>query len=199
MRSTIQHAAVWVLVGLCFLIGLLIVFARPVKADRSDCKAKVERSYRVHYAKVKQAHGTRAPGRNIRKNGVLFRKVVFNSTCGELRRSTKQLKRLLRPPSSSWLVRSAVPPPQPPAGVRSAGFSSNLPYCTWGPESGGNWQAKNPTSTAGGYYQIIDSTWHAFGGPDYPGTHDAAQAPPALQMQIAAAIADDSLQHWVNC
>lgn len=175
MRSTIQHAAVWVLVGLCFLIGLLIVFARPVKADRSDCKAKVERSYRIHYAKVKQAHGTRAPGRNIRKNGVLFRKVVFNSTCGELRRSTRQLKRLLTPPTYSTLARTSGPPPQPPAGVESAGFAADgtlqsIAAC----ESGGNYS----TNTGNGYYgayQFDLQTWQSVGGSGLPSNASASE------------------------
>lgn len=33
-------------------------------------------------------------------------------------------------------------------------------------ESGGN-NVKNPTSTASGYFQILDSTWRAFGGSQY--------------------------------
>lgn len=52
-------------------------------------------------------------------------------------------------------------------------------------ESGGSATAKNRYSTASGYYQMLDSTFHNVGGPDYPGTHDAAQAPPEIQHCVA--------------
>jgi muramidase (phage lysozyme) len=75
-----------------------------------------------------------------------------------------------------------------------------LPFCTWGPESGGSYTARNPVSTAAGKYQILDTTWHGFGGPDYPGSHDAAQAPPWLQEKIARRVlAGQGLNAWVNC
>jgi peptidoglycan hydrolase CwlO-like protein len=54
-------------------------------------------------------------------------------------------------------------------------------------ESGGNYRALNPSTMAGGAYQIIPSTWHAYGGGGY-----AHQAPKAEQDRIAAAIWRDS-------
>ena len=50
-------------------------------------------------------------------------------------------------------------------------------------ESGGNYRALNPSSMAGGAYQIIPSTWHAYGGTGY-----AHQASKAEQDRIAAMI-----------
>lgn len=65
-------------------------------------------------------------------------------------------------------------------------------------ESGGSYTAVNPTSTAGGKYQIIDSTWYAYGGAHYAGSHPAAGAPPAEQDRIASAIwADVGANAWV--
>jgi peptidoglycan hydrolase CwlO-like protein len=54
-------------------------------------------------------------------------------------------------------------------------------------ESGGNYQALNPSSGAGGAYQILPSTWRAYGGQGLP-----HQAPKAEQDRIAGEIWADS-------
>ena len=54
-------------------------------------------------------------------------------------------------------------------------------------ESGGNYHAVNPSSGAGGAYQILPSTWHAYGGQGAP-----QDAPKAEQDRIAAEIWRDS-------
>lgn len=54
-------------------------------------------------------------------------------------------------------------------------------------ESGGNYSAYNPSSGAGGAYQILPSTWRAYGGTGLP--HQASKAE---QDRIAAAIWADS-------
>jgi septal ring factor EnvC (AmiA/AmiB activator) len=54
-------------------------------------------------------------------------------------------------------------------------------------ESGGSFQALNPSSGAGGAYQILPSTWRAYGGRGLP-----HQASPAEQHRIAALIWRDS-------
>ena len=60
-------------------------------------------------------------------------------------------------------------------------------------ESGGNYSALNPTSGAGGAYQILPSTWAAYGGKGAP--HEAS---PAEQDRIAAQIwADSGPGAWV--
>ncbi len=59
-------------------------------------------------------------------------------------------------------------------------------------ESGGNYRALNASSGAGGAYQIIPSTWRAYGGTGLP-----HQAPKAEQDRIAAAIwADVGASAW---
>lgn len=50
-------------------------------------------------------------------------------------------------------------------------------------ESGGNYRAVNPSTGAGGAYQILPSTWAAYGGTGLP-----QNAPPAEQDAIAAKI-----------
>jgi septal ring factor EnvC (AmiA/AmiB activator) len=54
-------------------------------------------------------------------------------------------------------------------------------------ESGGNYRALNPSSGAGGAYQILPSTWRAYGGAGLP--HQASKAE---QDRIAAMIWRDS-------
>jgi septal ring factor EnvC (AmiA/AmiB activator) len=54
-------------------------------------------------------------------------------------------------------------------------------------ESGGNYRALNSSSGAGGAYQILPSTWRAYGGKGLP-----HQAPKAEQDRIAALIWADS-------
>lgn len=60
-------------------------------------------------------------------------------------------------------------------------------------ESGGNYGALNPSSGAGGAYQILPSTWESYGGRGAP-----HEAPKAEQDRIAAEIwADSGGSAWV--
>ena len=60
-------------------------------------------------------------------------------------------------------------------------------------ESGGNYSALNPSSGAGGAYQVLPSTWELYGGQGEP-----QNAPKAEQDRIAAEIwADSGSSAWV--
>jgi hypothetical protein len=84
-----------------------------------------------------------------------------------------------------------------------------LPACTWERESGWpglspwsprRYRARNMQSTAGGKFQMLDTSAHATGIPDYPGTHDAAQAPPLMQEKAARVLFRiQGPRAWVNC
>lgn len=67
-------------------------------------------------------------------------------------------------------------------GSSSSGGSS-LPASIKQCESHGNYHARNSSSGAGGAYQIMPSTWRAYGG-----SGDPASASPAQQDQIASKI-----------
>ena len=181
------------LVVLGAAIGSALI-PQTASADKADCSRKTERSYSKHYRKVVKMHGTRAPGRNIRTNGVRFRGVTFDAVCSELRRSTWQLKRLLASPPYSHS--QAVPPRQPPAGVQSdstvANGGSSNPMVNPACESGGNPQVWSPSGQYWGKYQFDASTWAAHGGD--PGTY--GNAPEWVQDQIAARVQYDA---WPNC
>ena len=159
--------------------------------DRADCGKKLERKYSSHYKKVAKRHGTRAPGRNIRKYGVLFKGNTFDATCGEIKRSNRQLVKLLIAPPIMYSRN--VPPPQPPAGVQSDFNVAALPACTWVPESGGNYNAVNPSSGAYGKYQIMPMHWNG-------GVCTGLGRDPSGQEQCAARIyASSGAGAWVNC
>jgi septal ring factor EnvC (AmiA/AmiB activator) len=60
-------------------------------------------------------------------------------------------------------------------------------------ESGGNWGAVNPSSGAGGAYQILPSTWDLYGGDG-----DPEDASPGEQSDVASQIwADSGSSAWV--
>jgi septal ring factor EnvC (AmiA/AmiB activator) len=67
-----------------------------------------------------------------------------------------------------------------------------IPYAIVMCESGGDFTAVNPSSGAGGAYQILPSTWHLYGGEGLP-----QDASPAEQSRIAAMIwADSGAAAW---
>lgn len=85
-------------------------------------------------------------------------------------------------------------------------MSHPMPWCTWGPESGvgrPEWslqryrQPNVSGGSGGGKFQILTSTWIAFGGLQY--ASGPVVASPVHQERIARKIAGDSLHHWVNC
>jgi resuscitation-promoting factor RpfA len=62
-------------------------------------------------------------------------------------------------------------------------------------ESGGNAKAQNPSSTASGLFQFLDSSWRAYGGGKYAAR--AKDATPAQQYEIANhAYAQSGLTPW---
>jgi hypothetical protein len=90
----------------------------------------------------------------------------------------------------------AVSAPEPPSS--GVGGDWALPERIVLCESGGDYGAQNPTSSASGAYQIIDSTWAAYGGTDL-GYARASDAPPSVQDEIASRIWDGGAgaNQWV--
>lgn len=147
-----------------------------------------------------ERHGVRAPGRDIVKWGVAVSPDVSRRAyTHEIRKSIDVLTRMLTPVvvKPTPIATAALPVPVARAAVSTyrEGGSGAMPYCTWGPESGGNYRARNP-SGAGGKYQIMPGTWKAYGG----GGGNAADASPAEQESVARRIhSAEGTRPWVNC
>src|SRR4051794_36701718 len=119
------------------------------------------KAYSVRVAVVKK-FGKRAPGRNICRLGVKHSSgKVRPAKFSQKKRYLMALRRLNTP----LPYMAAGSPKVPPAGTSTP--RASLPYCTWGPESGGDYGAYNSSSGAAGKFQIIPSTWSAFGGTKY--------------------------------
>jgi hypothetical protein len=173
-------------------VAALAIAALPssAQADHSSCDKPLETTYSNRYYAVKKAHGTRAPGRNIRKWGVLRHGHTRDATCKQIARSAQQLRRLLTAPKLMHSV--PVPPPQKPAGVSSDRDVASLPDCTWRPESGGSYTAVNGSSGAYGKYQIIPSTWAAH-------CSDLGRDPAGQERCAARVYEAQGAGAWVNC
>jgi Transglycosylase-like domain len=149
-------------------------------------------------AEVVAEFGKRAPGRNIVRWGVLKRDGRTRpATRAELITYRDILARMLIPPvpastgtpASEWASSGSS------TSAPEASSSGSLPACTWQPESGGDWSAVNSSSGAGGYYQIMPSTWAAYGGTGSP-----QSASPAEQTAVAEKIyASQGSSAWANC
>lgn len=65
-------------------------------------------------------------------------------------------------------------------------------------ESGGDYTAKNPSSSASGAYQFTTSTWQSYAGPQISSQYPtAADAPAAIQDSVfATAVAKNGLNDW---
>jgi peptidoglycan hydrolase-like protein with peptidoglycan-binding domain len=70
-----------------------------------------------------------------------------------------------------------------PATASPSGGGYSIPSDIVQCESGGNYSAVNPSTGAGGAYQILPSTWQAYGGQGLP-----QDASPAEQDRIASEI-----------
>jgi hypothetical protein len=144
--------------------------AADARTQRTSChNTKLVTSYSINYYAVAHLHGTRAPGRNIRKWGLSR---TQKSNCGQIRKSLDTLRRMRMPPRAATLVTTG-PPPQPPAAtqtVHAGGTLEAIAQC----ESGGN----PSTDTGNGFhgkYQFTQSTWESVGGTGNPAAASEAE------------------------
>ena len=147
----------------CLSMAAILLVPTSAQAKRTSCNnAKLVAAYSANYHAVANAHGKRAPGRNIRKWGL---SKARKSKCRHLAKSLRTL-RSMRFPGARMLV--AGKPYIPPAGTRTlrVGVNSHLnsiAQC----ESGGNPRAVNPNGHYG-KYQFDLQTWQSVGGSGNP-------------------------------
>jgi hypothetical protein len=168
-----------------------LVFVVPATANAKPVSRQHSRQYERLYKQVAQKFGKRTPGRNIVKDGT--RKGA--ATDAQVVASIAEFVKWLTPPP----VVAPAPVYSAPAGTYSAPVSTSysggysIPSSIVQCESGGNWSAVNSSSGAGGAYQILPSTWAAYGGTGSP-----QDASPAEQSAIASRIwASQGASAWV--
>ena len=182
-----------------------LAVSMPAVAVAKTVTPQHARDYSRLYQKVSRQFGHRAPGRNIVRWGFA---PGLGVTDAQVVTSIGVLERMLAPPSPprptiAVPTRSSDPAPANLARSHTAlraapspsSSSSSLPACTWQPESGGNPTAVDPSSGAGGYYQIMPSTWQAYGGTGSP-----QSAPMSEQTAVAQRIYQSQGRGaWSNC
>jgi Transglycosylase-like domain len=158
---------------LAIAVGMAAILLVPTSAaeaknKRTSCNnTKLVNSYTINYYAVAKQHGSRAPGRNIRKWGLSERRP---SQCRHIAKSLRIL-RGMRFAGSNLLVPGR--PHQPPAGtstLRAGGTLEAIAQC----ESGGD-----PTTDTGngfhGKYQFTQQTWESVGGSGNPANASEAE------------------------
>ncbi len=173
------------------MVALMFVAGGSIAEGRGQTRcehSELLKSYSGHYYAVKELHGARAPGRNIRRHG------LFNgrkSTCRQIRRSRDTLKRMRFP--GATMLKPGLPY-QLPAHTRTlsaGGVLSSIASC----ESGGDPRAISSGGTYRGKYQFDYGTWRSVGG-----VGDPAAASEAEQDRRAATLyAQRGSAPWPVC
>lgn len=174
------------------LLATLVVC--PAVALSKPATAQHVREYTKLYRRVAHEFGKRKPGRMIVRDGT----AKGPATDAQVEKSIALFRLWLAPPPApvvtpvvtNPITQVSRPITQPSSVSYSGGYSipSSIVSC----ESGGNWGAVNASSGAGGAYQILPSTWAAYGGTGAP-----QDASPAEQSAIAARIyAADGPSAW---
>lgn len=141
-------------------LGVVLVAAAASVSMPVDAHATVRQTYRALYQQVKQRHGTRAPGRDIGRWGVLTRHGARRARARDLRASIAVLRRMMAPAPRPAPTAAAPTTSAPTSAPVTSPGASGLPSCA--SESGTNYSTgpsnTNASSGATGRYQIIPST-----------------------------------------
>jgi hypothetical protein len=155
-------------------------------------EALASRTLRHTYLHLHHRLGDRA-GRNIVAHGARLHGHIRPASYHLIAQSIRTMRRMLTPVTVARA--SPIAPATDAVAAAMPTSSGGMPACTWVPESGGSYTARN-ASGAGGKYQIMPRTWKAYGG----STANAADATPAEQEAVARRVlAGQGPSAWVNC
>lgn len=189
-RATRTTIAIAVIAGVALGVILAALIAAAANArTRTMC----QRANTIR-PKVIRLHGKRAPGRDICRWGMRH---GGHPSKHQRARYLRALRVLVTPPKYPTLVRTAVPPPHPPAGTQTAGVApggtlQRIAQC----ESGGDPNAVSANGKYTGVVQFDDQTWHATTG--LPGR--AKDYPASTQYKAAAKLyAQRGAAPWPVC
>lgn len=181
------------------LAAVLAVFTVALVSGTAEAK-NTSLCFKAHGLReaVIEKHGKRAPGRNLCRVGVVSKYNASWSKPATTRQKARYVRTLrsLLAPAPAYLVRTAVPPSQAPAGTLTPGIAAGgtlerIAAC----ESGGDPTAVSPDGKYRGKYQFLPSTWASVGG-----SGDPAQASEAEQdMRAAKLLASGGPGHWPVC
>lgn len=111
--------------------------------------------------------------------------------------TASDIKSLLPKPKPKKIAPVTVRNGSAPYAPSSGRCGGSLPTCgVMNCESGGNIRAENPSSSASGKWQIIDSTWGGYGG-----YSRASHAPESVQDERARQLwaGGAGAGHWAPC
>jgi hypothetical protein len=174
-----------------YLIATMVAtVAMAAVPTASQAATACSKAYKVRQAVIKK-FGTRAPGRNICRFGVVHSNgKISEATFPQKKRYLFALRKMNTPYTTLLVAGSPRVPPAGTSTPRAGGALASIRAC----ESGGNYQ----TNTGNGFYgayQFDQSTWRAAGGTGTPNT-----ASPAEQDRVAAGwIASGHRNAWPNC
>jgi hypothetical protein len=137
-----------------------------VPATASAHRDGLRHNYKHLYYAVKRQFGPRTPGRQIVAYGVRTKTGVRAATRAEIARSIRTFRRWLAPPvvrpaPSDRPVTARGTPRSPAYQGGRWSIPSSIVMC----ESGGDYNAVNTSgSGARGAYQLMPSTYYAYGG-----------------------------------
>lgn len=174
--------------NLAVVLAALWVMISPAASVAQD-KSLCYRAYGVREAVVKK-HGTRAPGRNVCRQGIRVRVIeaehqkhhwsTREATSHEKGAYLRSLRRL-NAPALPYMAMSAGLPKHPPAGTLSVSYQPvGLASCIVHAESGGNPRANNGSHF--GIAQWSQEAWGRMGGRRFAWRADYATYQEQLQI-----------------
>ncbi|WP_426572308.1 transglycosylase family protein [Aquihabitans sp. McL0605] len=194
-----RRARRWPVLVSILALGLVAVAAQAVAADPASAPA--QKPVKAA-APAKPATAAKPVRQKALKKSTAFGRLGDITVLSAVTASNKvsALQVTPPPPPPPPPVKKVAPPvtrQAPAAGPSTGRCGGDLPPCyIMNRESGGSLTAKNPSSSASGKWQFLDSTWAGYGG-----YSSASQAPESVQDAKARQLwaGGSGCGHWSAC